>query len=320
MCGGRLRIGNEVAAADVDRLAKGEGDGLPGNSPGEIAFVGHDTVDAAAHARGQHDDFIARLDAAAQHGAGIAAETRPSRLIHCTASRNGRASRGRALTCLEVMQQGRAAIPRHGGTLADDIVAEQRRDRDGGDRGQAKSLGHRRVGRDDLLKAAFLVVHQVHLVDGQHDLPDAHQGHDRAVPVGLPQHALGRVDQDHRQIGGGRTRRHVARVLLVSRRVGDDEATPRGREETVADIDGDALFALRLQAIDQQREIRHVAEGAVVPAVAGQGRQMVIRNDLGVEQQAADQRALAVVDAAAGDEPQHVLAVGLGREGYSHQK
>jgi hypothetical protein len=47
---------------------------------------------------------------------------------------------------------------------------------------------------------------------------------------------------------------------------------------------------------------------------------MVFRDDLGVEQQAADQGALAVVDAAAGDEPQHVLAGRRGREGESHQK
>ena len=106
----------------------------------------------------------------------------------------------------------------------------------------------------------------------------------------------------------------------MPRRVGDDESAARGREEPVSDVDRDALLALRLQAIDKQREIRHVAESAVLSTVARQGRQMVFRNDLGVEQQAADQGALAVVDAAAGDEPQHVLAGRFGREGKCHQK
>ena len=74
------------------------------------------------------------------------------------------------------------------------------------------------------------VVDEVHLVDGEDDVLDAHQGDDRAMPVGLPQQTLGRVDQDHRQIGGGCAGRHVARVLLMPRRVGDDESR-RGVEK-----------------------------------------------------------------------------------------
>ena len=48
----------------------------------------------------------------------------------------------------------------------------------------------------------------------------------------------------------------------MARRIGDDEAAPLRGEETIGDIDGNALLALRLQAIDQQREIEIAAGGA----------------------------------------------------------
>ena len=81
---------------------------------------------------------------------------------------------------------------------------------------------------------------------------------------GLRQHALARIDQHHGQIGVGGAGRHVARVLLMARRVGDDEAALVGGEEAIGDIDGDALLALGLQPVDQQREIDVVAGGAVL--------------------------------------------------------
>ena len=43
------------------------------------------------------------------------------------------------------------------------------------------------------------------------------------MPARLRQHALARIDQDDGQIGGGGAGHHVARVLLMAGRVGDDE-------------------------------------------------------------------------------------------------
>ena len=43
------------------------------------------------------------------------------------------------------------------------------------------------------------------------------------MAAGLLADAVARVDQDDREVGGGRAGDHVARVLLVARRVGDDE-------------------------------------------------------------------------------------------------
>jgi hypothetical protein len=85
------------------------------------------------------------------------------------------------------------------------------------------------------------------------------------VPPGLLDHALARVDEDDREICGGGAGDHVARVLDVSRRVGELEAAPRRDERAVGDVDRDALLALRAQPIGQEREI----DVAVTPALRG---------------------------------------------------
>ena len=82
----------------------------------------------------------------------------------------------------------------------------------------------------------------------------------------LRQHALARIDQHDGEVGGRGAGRHVARVLLMAGRVGDDELALRRREEAIGDIDGDALLALGLQPVDQQREIDVVAGRAVLLA------------------------------------------------------
>ena len=157
----------------------------------------------------------------------------------------------------------------------------------------------------------LVVVDQVHLVDRQQHVADAEQRDDVAVAAGLRQQALARVDQHHREVGGGSAGGHVAGVLLVAGAVGDDELALVGAEEAVGDVDGDALLALGGEAVDQQREIDVVALGAVAAAVGFERRELVVEQQLGVVQQAADQRALAVVDAAAGDEAQQALGLVL---------
>ena len=81
----------------------------------------------------------------------------------------------------------------------------------------------------------------------------------------LLQDALARVDQDDREVRGGCAGDHVARVLNVARRVGDDELAPRSREVAIGDVDRDALLALGAQAVGQQRQV----DLAVAAAAAG---------------------------------------------------
>ena len=71
------------------------------------------------------------------------------------------------------------------------------------------------------------------------------------------------------------------------------------REIAVRDVDGDALLALRAQPVGQQRKI---------DLAAANGRfQLIFVGALGVMQQPADQRALAVVHAARRGQAQQAL-------------
>ncbi len=124
------------------------------------------------------------------------------------------------------------------------------------------------------------------------------------MPARLRQNALAGIDQHDREIGGGGAGRHVAGVLLMARRVGDDELALRRREKAVGDVDGDALLALGLQPVHQQREVDILAGRAVLFRIALKRGELVLEDQLGVVEQAADQGRLAVVDRATGQEAQ----------------
>ena len=112
---------------------------------------------------------------------------------------------------------------------------------------------------------------------------------------------------------------HVARVLLVARRVGDDELAPRRREVAVRDVDRDALLALGDEAVGQQRRGRR-ARPRRLRDVRSIAAELVGEDRLRVVQQPADQRALAVVDAAGGEEAQHAVVDPVDASIARHQK
>ena len=148
------------------------------------------------------------------------------------------------------------------------------------------------------------VGHGVELVHGEHQRMHAQQVHQQAVAARLWQQLqigvlpveLGGVHQHHGGVGARSGRDHVAGVLLMAGRVADDELALLGGEVAVGHVDGDALLALGREAVGQQ--------GQVGLARLGHAGQMVLQHGLGIHQQAADQRALAVVHRAAGDEAQ----------------
>ena len=87
--------------------------------------------------------------------------------------------------------------------------------------------------------------------------------------------------------------------------VGDDVLAPAGGEVAVGDVDGDALLALGLQAVGEQRQVdrRHAAPGrGFFHGVEGVGK-----DGLAVEEQAANQGAFAVVYAAASQKAQQAI-------------
>ena len=157
------------------------------------------------------------------------------------------------------------------------------------------------------MEDGLVIVDEIDLVDRQHDVPDAEHRGDQRMTSCLRQDPLARVDQQDREIRRRGARGHVAGIFLVAGRIGNDELALLGGEEPVGDIDGDALFALRLQAVHEQREVDVVAGGAVLDAVALQRRQLVLEDALGVIEKTSDQGRLAVVHRTAGQEPQKGL-------------
>jgi hypothetical protein len=94
----------------------------------------------------------------------------------------------------------------------------------------------------------------------------------------------------------------------VAGRVGDDERPPGRREEAVRDVDGDALLALGPQPVGDRGQVA----AAGLAAAALERVELVGEDQLGVEEQAPDERALAVVDRARRRDAQQVAAGGGG--------
>ena len=151
--------------------------------------------------------------------------------------------------------------------------------------------------------------HQVHLVHRDHDAADAEHRHDEQMPARLRGQALARIKQDDGNIRRGSAGRHVAGILLVARRIGDDERAAPGRKVPVGDVDGDALLALGGKSVDQQGEIDLVAAAAVAGRILDQICQFVVAQALRIVEQPAEQRRLSVVDRTGDDEPEQVRAL-----------
>src|SRR3954452_24122050 len=121
---------------------------------------------------------------------------------------------------LKTSKQGLAFVPRHAIAPDHDVVAVQCADRN-----EVKILCLKR-GRKlpevaaDGIEYALIVVHQVHLVYCNDYVVNTEQRGDKRVPLGLRQYAVTRIDKNDGKIRGRRAGGHVARVLLVTRRIG----------------------------------------------------------------------------------------------------
>ena len=140
---------------------------------------------------------------------------------------------------------------------------------------------------------------------------DTQQVGDKAVASGLGLQAMAGINQNDRQIGGRGAGCHVTGVLLMPRRIGDDELALVSGEKAVSHIDGNALLTLRLQPVDQQRQIHGIARGTALLRIPRQCRQLIIKNHLGVVQQSANQGRLAIIHTATGDKAQQILVLML---------
>ena len=142
-------------------------------------------------------------------------------------------------------------------------------------------------------------LHQVHLVDRRDDVADAEQRRDLGMAAGLDDHAAPSVDEQDGEIRSRRAGEHVAGVALVPGGVGQNESASRSREVAVRHVDRDALLALGTQPVRERGEVG----GSVA---LRHGGQLIRQQQLGVEQQTADEGRLAVVDGAGGCQAQQL--------------
>src|SRR5215813_1960095 len=82
-----------------------------------------------------------------------------------------------------------------------------------------------------------------------------------------------------------------------------------GGEESIGDVDGDRLLLLSRQAIQEEGEIETTALGAHLLRVGLEGCELVLEEEVGFIEEAANQGAFAVVDAPAGDEAEEPRAL-----------
>src|SRR5258708_30220377 len=100
----------------------------------------------------------------------------------------------------------------------------------------------------------------------------------------------------HRHFAGRCAGGHVSCVLLVARRIGDDKFAARSLKVAVSNVDGDALFALGLQPVGEQRKIEW--PGRAVDGTLADRLDLIVEGSVGIVQEASDQRGLAVIYAA----------------------
>ena len=241
----------------------------PATADIEVAVVGHDPLDAGLRAGWRDDDLVARRGPSRSRSSPRSRGSRGSgRLTHCTGSRNGRDCMLR-WSISTVSRYSISVGPwYHGHRLAsaEHVVALQRRDGDAGDALEA-DLARRRPGTPSSISRKRSSEYSTRSILLTASATSRMPSSDtswlwRRVCVSTP---LAGVDEDHGAVRGRGAGDHVARVLLVARRVGDDEVPALGREMAVGDVDRDPLLALGRQAVEEQREVELVALRARPP-------------------------------------------------------
>ena len=305
-----VRCRQHISPADVDVILQGDGNGKGSDRLRYLLVAQPDRGYFRGEAGGQDGHPVTRLERSGAKLPRIAAEVRElggngtddildrKEGAGVAASRNGNG--------LQVFQQGRPAIPGHAFGAIDDIVSVFGGNRNERNIFQAEAhlLLHFPIVRYDGGKHLFAEIHQVHLVDGHHDLPDAQQRGNEGMPHGLFHDAVPGVHQNHGQVGGRSTRYHIAGVLDVAGRIGNDEFPFRGGKIPISHVDGDALLAFGPQAIGEQRQVHLFV--APAPRSLFHGFELILENGFGIVQQATDQGAFSIVHAAGRGKPQHL--------------
>ena len=156
------------------------------------------------------------------------------------------------IDAVEELEQAFSGIPGHPSAAGDDVVAPEGADRQEADVHVLELGGEGREVFPDRLEHRPVVADQVHLVYDDHEVRHSEKRSDEGVAPRLGQDAVLRVDKDQGQVGHGCARGHVAGVLLVAGRIGDDVLALGRREIAVGHVDGDPLLALGPQAVGEE--------------------------------------------------------------------
>jgi len=197
---------------------------------------------------------------------------------------------------LQIVQQGRALIPRSLIALVHHVVAILGADRDKHHVLDIQRLRHLLVVGNNLVVYIFTEINQVHLVDSHQDMWYAEQRRNITVTNGLLQYAMTCINQNDAQVGSTCTRYHVAGILNMSRSIGDDKLAFRCGEIAVSHIDGDALFTFSTKTIREQSQVHFLITAAL--ACSLNRLQLVFENRLAIIKQSSYQSTLSIVHAA----------------------
>ena len=310
--GARRRADQEIATGDIDLVRERDRDGVARSRRRLRALVGEKFLHPRGLAGTGDRDGIAGIDGSGCDCSGITAEIE-IRSIDPLHRKTERLFGGftRDVDGLEIVEQAWPMIPGRLVRQPRNVVAVSGRDRNRHDRSKAELRSEAAIFGNNALEDVRLIGDEIDLVHRQDDMTQAKQRANQGMSSGLHQNALARIDQEDGQVGVRCSGRHVPCVLLVARRVGDDER-PLGRgEKAIGDIDGDALLPLGLEPVHQKGEVDVISRGAVAYRVLGQRGQLILEDQLRVMQEAADQGGFAVVHRSASQEPEQVLALRL---------
>ncbi len=204
----------------------------------------------------------------------------------------------------QVSEQRRPRIPRRMRRGIDDVIAVQRTHRyklyilDVQARQKLLEL------RADFQEALFAPADEVHLIDGDDQMRNPQERGDCGVAAALLDDAGSSVHENDREVRGGRTRHHVARVLHMPRRIRDDELAARRCEVAIRHVDRNPLFPLSAESVGEIGQIDLSTAGDVSGAL--ECLDLILHEGFRVVEQTANEGRLAVVDAPAGVEAKDV--------------
>src|SRR5215468_7578642 len=289
--GGLRRIiccGQQIAATEVNFVFQGNRDRTARPRLIQLTFKSGDGLDAGPDAGREGGNRVAGAQDAGGDPSGKPTKTR----VGADYILDGQPKRpacvmGFDWNIFQMLQQCRTFKPGHVSTGSNDVVSFERAHWYGINTGDSQPRRESIEIARNGCKYILAIVKKIHFVDGGDDVTNSQKRGDISVPAGLRQQSFGGIDEDDCSVCGRGASGHVARVLLMTRRIGNDEFSPWSREVAIGNIDGDALLTFRPQTISEKREI----DGAVraVDATFHDGKQLVLKHGPGVIQQTPNQ-------------------------------